>query len=103
MTHLFINSNNEYPRHIGDILIDHPDYDGINLPDGWHKVKPIEPPTLESNQVLEETYPEIVNGVYVQSWSVRPMTTEEIERNSNPPQSWEEAKRLINNAQEVGQ
>jgi hypothetical protein len=101
MTHLFINSNNEYPRHIGDILIDYPDYDGVNLPDGWHKVEPTEPPVLELNQVLEETYPKLVNGAYVQSWSVRAMTAEEIERNSNPPQSWEEAQQLIANANNV--
>ena len=83
MTHLFINPNGQYPRHPGDILIDHPDYDGVNLPTGWQAVQVTEPPTLESNQVLEETYPELFNGVYVQAWSVREMTTEEIQRKEN--------------------
>jgi hypothetical protein len=95
MTHIFINPNNEYPRHAGDILIEHPDYDGINLPSGWQAVQVTEPPTLESNQVLSEIQPELINGSYVQAWSVRDMTAEEIERNSNPPQSWEEARQLL--------
>lgn len=75
---LFINPDNEYPRHIGDILIEYPDFDGINLPEGWKVVEPINPPVFGEGQILEELFPELIDGSYKQTWNVRTLTEEEL-------------------------
>lgn len=85
MTYLFINPDNEYPRHAGDILLQHPEYDGVTLPEGWKPVISTSTPDVENDQVVYEVYPELVDGIYVQSWAVRPMTEEEIYNRDNPP------------------
>lgn len=83
MTYLFINSDNEYPRHPGDVLLVKPDFDGVNLPEGWKPVIPTTPPQPGENQIVFEIFPELVGGEYVQSWSVRDMTQEEIDALNN--------------------
>jgi len=95
MTHLFINPENEYPRHPGDIFLTNPDYDGVNLPEGWKAVQPTEPPQIEEQEVLFEVFPELTDGIYLQKWETRPMTPEEIEQNNNPPQSWEDVRKTL--------
>jgi len=92
MTHLFINPNNEYPRHVGDILLEDPSYDGVNLPAGWKPVDVVAAPVPGDNEVVYEGLPEMIDGVYRQSWLTRQMTDEEIERKNNPPTSWQEVK-----------
>lgn len=90
MTNLYINPNQEYPRHIGDILLDHPDFDGINLPEGWKPVAYSQRPTVEDYQVVLEVFPELIDGQYVQAWYVRDLTVEEMaakeewKKNFNP-------------------
>lgn len=76
---IFISPFNEYPRHAGDIYIDHPDFDGINLPYGWKQVNTVNMPEIEFHQGVEENFPELINGEYFQSWSVRDLTEEELE------------------------
>lgn len=50
-----INPNNEYPRHIGDLLAEHPDWtEGQPLPDGWIEVLPGEPPIPNYKQYVKE-------------------------------------------------
>lgn len=78
MTHLFINPNNEYPRHPGDILIAHPEYDGVNLPEGWKPVTPVPAPVTTGIEVPIEQFPELIDGQYFQSWTVRTLTDEEL-------------------------
>lgn len=79
MTHIYINPNNEYPRHIGDILLAHPDYDGVNLPEGWKPVQPTEPPVpTEINQVAREITPALIDGVWQQQWELHILTEEEL-------------------------
>ena len=85
MTYLFINPDNEYPRHPGDVLIDDPNFDGVNLPEGWKVVTPTTPPTVGINQVAYEIFPEFINDEYVQSWSIRDLTQEEINEIASPP------------------
>jgi len=70
MTHIFINPDNEYPRHIGDIYLDAPEFDGNldNLPTGWKPVTPTEPPVVAENYTYFEVQPVLINDVYVQSW-----------------------------------
>lgn len=92
MTHLFINPNNEYPRHVGDILLEDPNYDGVNLPAGWKAVEVVSAPAPGDNEVVYESLPEMIDGVYRQLWLTRPITEEEIERKNNPPTSWQEVK-----------
>ena len=83
MTHLFISPENEYPRHIGDIRLSSPECDGINLPEGWKPVKSIDAPVFGNGQILEELFPELIDGKYVQVWNVRDLTPEEIALLSN--------------------
>lgn len=95
MSNLFISPNNEYPRYEGDIIIDHPDFDGINIPDGWISVERTERPIPLEGEIVFELFPIYLDGKYVQSWSSRPLTEEEIENGSNHPKSWEDVKKSL--------
>lgn len=83
---LLINPENEYPRHIGDLLNDHPDWkEGDALPEGWQEVAYAdEYPTSDINQVVYETEPTLIDGILTQTFAVRDMTAEEIERRDAP-------------------
>ena len=81
-----INAQGEYPRHIGDIQLENPDWEeGNDLPAGWTEVfPPKEKPVVGEFEVAEEQYPIEVDGVMVENWTVRPMTEEEIEFKQAP-------------------
>lgn len=82
---IYINPDNEYPRHIGDIQLDYPDFkQGDELPEGWVEVAEAERPTSGTNQIVYEDFPVEVDGVMTQNWQVRAMTAEEIERRDAP-------------------
>ena len=82
---LYINPDNEYPRHIGDIQLEHPTFkEGDNLPAGWALVVEADIPAVGENQLAYESFPEEVDGVMTQNWQVRAMTAEEIERRDAP-------------------
>jgi len=82
---LYINSDNEYPRHIGDIqLVKKGFKDGDTLPTGWLKVEESERPTAGTDQVTVEGAPAEVDGVMTQSWTVRDMTQAELDRRDAP-------------------
>jgi hypothetical protein len=83
---LFISPLGEYPRHIGDVQIEHPTWNpGDQLPEGWNQV--IETPmNLEAgeNQTVYEGAPQEVDGSWRQVWAVRDLTEAEIERKNAP-------------------
>lgn len=82
---LYISPENEYPRHYGDIQLDHPDFKlGDDLPEGWKKVESVEPPKTVKYEVSFEDFPELIDGVYYQNWQVREMTDEEKARVDAP-------------------
>jgi hypothetical protein len=82
---MFISPQGEYPRHIGDIWLEHTNYkQGEELPKGWKEVKPTPLPELKGNQKAVEDFPVEVNGVMTQNWQVRDMTAEEMERRDAP-------------------
>jgi len=87
---IYINPQGEYPRHIGDIQLEHPKFkDGDTLPEGWVKVAEADRPTVGENQVAYEAHPEEVDGVMTQNWIVRDMTQEEIDRRDAPKRAKE--------------
>jgi hypothetical protein len=77
---IFIDSEGNYPRFIGDVLVDYPDWnEKLPLPSGWQLVKETAPPrTALENQVIEELAPVGINGELRQQWSVRDMNEEEL-------------------------
>lgn len=82
---IYISPENEYPRHIGDIQLAHPNFqEGDKLPAGWTKVERVVAPTPGNDEVLIEDFPVEVDGVMTQNWQVRDMTAEEIERRDAP-------------------
>jgi len=82
---LYINADNEYPRHIGDIQLAKPSFkDGDALPTGWTKVEESERPTAGTDEVTVEGFPEDVDGVITQSWIVRDLTQAELDRRDAP-------------------
>jgi hypothetical protein len=75
----YISPDNEYPRHIGDIQIEHPSYQmGDPVPAGWQLVADVAPPAREAGQVLEEGFPVEIDGVLSRNWIVREPTAEEM-------------------------
>lgn len=83
---LFIGPDNAYPRHIGDLQLAHPDWvEGAPLPAGWQEVKYADAlPEVGPDEVLQELFPALKDGVLVQSFATRPMTEEELERRDAP-------------------
>lgn len=82
---ILINSENEYPRFIGDLQLEHPSWrPGDELPDGWKQVAEINKPKAESEKVVYEDFPKKVDGQFFQNWKIRKMTPEEIERKNAP-------------------
>ena len=76
---IFIDPNGNYPRFSGDIVLENPSWTvGNTLPDGWVAVQVVAPPEVNASQVLVEEYPEIIDGVHTQKWSVRSKTSEEL-------------------------
>jgi hypothetical protein len=71
----------EYPRHEGDIRIEYPNI-GVTFicPDTYAEVKETQQPYFN---MLEETaveiQPTLQNGIWTQTWLVRPYTQEEID------------------------
>jgi len=87
---IYINPQGEYPRHIGDIQLEHPNFqEGDALPEGWVKVEEAERPTPGENQIAYEGQPEEVDGVMTQNWIVRDMTQKEIDRRDAPKRAKE--------------
>jgi hypothetical protein len=83
---LFIGPLGEYPRHIGDVQIEHPNWTPEDsLPDGWSQVTET-PFNLEvgENQTAYEAAPQEVDGLWRQVWAVRDLTEAEIERKNAP-------------------
>jgi hypothetical protein len=82
---LYINPENEYPRHIGDVQLDQPGFqDGDVLPTGWQKVEESKRPTAEAGQVTAEGTPKKIKGVMTQQWVLRNLTQEELDRRNAP-------------------
>jgi hypothetical protein len=74
----------EYPRHEGDIRIDHPEISesqtGVTFPcpASYAQVQWIDRPAFDSaTQICREMAPVFSNGVWKMSWEVRTLTTEE--------------------------
>jgi len=82
---LYINADNEYPRHIGDVQLSKPSFkDGDALPTGWVKVEESQRPTAGTDKVTVEGTPAEVDGVMTQTWTVRDLTQEELDRRNAP-------------------
>lgn len=83
---LLISPENKYPRYIGDLLIENPSFvQGDKLPDGWHEVSTTDLPELGVDETFEEVFPVAdESGNFIQTFQVRPMTAEEIERRDAP-------------------
>ena len=77
---LFINPNNEYPRHLGDLLGENPDWEENDpLPNGWQAVAYAdEIPEPGKNQVRVEVFPTEKNGILTQTFIIRDLTAEEL-------------------------
>ena len=82
---IYINPENEYPRHIGDIHLISPNFvEGNPLPVGWKAVTETTRPIPGKDKLSVEAFPVEVDGVMTQSWTVRKMTADELARRDAP-------------------
>lgn len=80
-----INPQGEYPRHIGDLQLEHSNWQiGDPLPEGWVEVADATMPEPQADQIVYEDFPVEIDGVMTQNWQVRAMTAEEMERRDAP-------------------
>jgi hypothetical protein len=73
----------EYPRHMGDIMLEHPELDADNFvcPDTYAPVLDGDVPVYNSmTQTLYEEPPSQIDGVWVKSWRIYNFTQEEIDQ-----------------------
>lgn len=87
MTSYIKLSTLEYPRHEGDIRLEHPEIPaGLSgtsfpCPETYALVQWVEPPEIdETVSVASEGRPELVDGVWRTTWNVRQFTQEELDR-----------------------
>jgi hypothetical protein len=82
---LYINAENEYPRHIGDIHLISPNFvEGNTLPVGWQKVEETTRPIPGKDKLSVEAFPTEVDGIMKQTWTVRKLTANELARRDAP-------------------
>lgn len=83
---IYISPNNEYPRYVGDIQVENPDFElGNELPDGWKIVADVDFPDVSGDNLAEEQFPILdENNNYVRNFVVRPMTEDEIAAKNAP-------------------
>jgi hypothetical protein len=75
----YIDSENNYPKHQGDILAIEPDWEpGHPLPEGWQQVEPGVMPDFTDNQYVEELAPVLVKGKLTRQFQVHDYTSEEL-------------------------
>jgi hypothetical protein len=92
---IFIDPQNNYPRFIGDINIQHPNWNaGDSLPEGWTQVEEVTPPQPQENEVLEEQFPELIDGIYKQKWALRTKTEQELLAEQAPQSARQKLKNL---------
>jgi hypothetical protein len=80
---IFLNVNtSEYPRFVGDLeLLGW--QNGEPLPEGWVEVIQDPIPEIENTQTYIENLPQLIDGVWKITWTVRDLTEEEV--NYIPP------------------
>ena len=82
---IYINAEGEYPRHPGDVQLVVAEWqEGDALPTGWQSVVETERPTPGTDQLTYDSGPVEIDGVLSQGWTVRDLTTEEIDRRDAP-------------------
>tara|TARA_R110000868_G_scaffold308447_3_gene569953 strand:+ start:1674 stop:1979 length:306 start_codon:yes stop_codon:yes gene_type:complete len=75
----------EYPRHEGDIRLEHPEIlesqtgDTFPCPDTYQLVQWVDAPTITEHQQAYEIAPIQQDGVWIMRWEVRDLTAAEIE------------------------
>jgi hypothetical protein len=79
----YIDTNTDrYPLFIGDVQLEAPSWEpGVSLPNGWFEVEETSMPiATEENIIYYEDAPELVDGAYIQKWSARQLSQEELDR-----------------------
>ena len=69
----------EYPLYPGDMQLRFVDFDEANLPEGWAIVPDINPPDSNKNQIVEETVPILIDGIWTKQFIVTEMTQNQID------------------------
>ena len=92
---IYINPSGEYPRYPGDIQSENLDWTIDDpLPEGWIQVVDVEMPIATNDQFVYESYPELVDGVYLRNWITRELTDQEKADRDSPATERDELLRL---------
>lgn len=76
---IFIKNGSEYPLYLGDLELENPAWElGQALPEGWSAVTETLPPEAPENGAVTETTPQLIDGVWTQSWETKIFTDQEI-------------------------
>ena len=89
-------STNEYPRHEGDIRLEHPEIlesqtgDNFPCPETYAKVQWVDCPVINMDaQMYYELPPVQINGVWTMVWGVRDLTDAEKEERQVKPSGFD--------------
>lgn len=78
---IFIKNGLEYPRYVGDIEQENPEWElGQALPEGWEFVQETAAPTPTTDQLVTEVFPVLVEGQWTQTWELIDLTEEDINK-----------------------
>lgn len=97
----YVNTQtNEYPVHIGDIMLAHPGSDENNLPSHFEVVEDTPYPDCGEFETVNVTGVEKVNGIWRRVFLVRAMTEEEIQTRATT-KAMLDAQMALPNAKEL--
>ncbi len=77
---LFIDNKGNYPRYLGDLQEAYPEWTFKNaIPSSWTVVQERPYPAASGLEMAVEEYPEEINGVFFQKWSIVTMPQEVVD------------------------
>ena len=92
---LYVDPQGNYPRYYGDIISANPDWVlGADLPEGWQLVADAAPPVCGENEIIQDGFPEFVDGILTRTFVVRSLTAEELEARNAPRTAREKLEAL---------
>lgn len=100
---MFVSPEGVFPLFIGDVKIAEPSWNnGETLPEGWREIEETPHPEITYDEVAEFLNFEEVDGKLKQVWTVRPLTSEEIEARDAKQTLKNKLNTLELNASELG-
>lgn len=91
MNYYYNTETNSYPRYVGDIQLECPDWNSeMPLPPNWVEVEFTDPPEHDEFDLVTIGQPILDNGIWKQTWITKPMEDWQIKKKQYWKKKFEE-------------